>query len=98
MAPTRTNLLVSRFGKGQLSAAEVANALLFDLVSEPQVDVLFLSSSFQTLPDEIKQSFKSLLSKIESSDFRWTPFFLSSTKSPAEDYSEKLRHILAALP
>lgn len=89
---------VSYYESGLLSAAEVANSLLYDLVSEPEIDTDFLSS-IDSLPAGVIQKFRSLLLRIEGNDFRWTPFLLTSSNAPADPtvYSAKLRQICALL-
>jgi hypothetical protein len=83
---------------GLLSAREWANSLLYDLVSAPELDTAFVSS-LDSLPHEVGQELRNLLARIEAADFRWTPFFLTSsaTRPHPTEYSAQLRQIWALL-
>ena len=88
----------SRYQSGLLSAREWANSLLYDLVSAPEVDTAF-GSTLDSLPQEVRQEFRSLLARIEEADFHWTPFFLTSSTAPSDPtkYSAQLRQVSAML-
>jgi hypothetical protein len=94
MDPIKTERITSRYESGLLSAGEVANSILHDLLSEPELDTAFLSS-MNSLPEGIVQEFRRLLERIENDDFRWTPFLLASPKptTDSEIHSAKLRRV-----
>ncbi len=98
MDPGRIAKLTSRYESGLVSASETANALLYDLVSERELDAAFLSS-LDSLPQEVGREFRRLQEKIEAADYRWTPFFLTSSSAPADptEYSARLRRVSALL-
>ncbi len=89
---------LSRYESGVITAPEWANSLLYDLVSAPELDTTFVSS-LDSLPHEVGQEFRRLLARIEEADFRWTPFFLTSSTAPRDptEYSEQLRRVWALL-
>jgi hypothetical protein len=88
----------SLYERGLLSAVEMANALLFQLVSEPELDVAFLSS-VDSLPQGVATALRALLRRIMDDDYRWSPFLLTSAPvAPnAADMSAKLRRICGLL-
>jgi hypothetical protein len=96
--PGKMEKIIARYESGLLSAAEVANSLLFDLVSEPELDTGFVSS-LDSLPEEIRREFHRLLGKIKEADFRWSPFLLTSfpPSSDSAETSAKLRRICTLL-
>ena len=98
MNQAKTTKLVTRYESGMLSAAEVANSLLYDLLSEPGIDKAFLSS-IESLPDEVRREFLRLLQTIREADFHWTPFLLTAPATPSNSSasSAKLREICALL-
>jgi len=83
---------------GLLTAPEWANSLLYELVSSSELDTAFVSS-LDSLPHEVGQGFRNLLTRIEAADFRWTPYFLTSsaTASDPTEYSTRLRQIRGLL-
>jgi hypothetical protein len=89
---------ISRYESGLLSAQEWANSVLYDLVSAPEVDPAFVSL-LDSLPLELSQEFRRLLTRIEEADFQWTPFFLTSSTAPSDptEYSAQLRQVSALL-
>lgn len=98
MDSARTNKLVSRYESGLVTAVEVANTLLHDLVLEADIDTRFFSS-IDSLPEEVVQAFDDLLRRIEENGFQWAPFVLRSIPVPVDPtaYSPKLRRICALL-
>lgn len=98
MNPIKVSRITSRYESGLLSAGEVANSLLYDLLSEPELDTAFLSS-MDSLPESVGQEFRCLLQRIEKDDFRWTPFLLTIPSIPADSvaHSDKLRRVCALL-
>ena len=96
MNPTKTARIINRYETGLLSASEVANSLLYDLLSEPELDTAFLDS-IESLPDEVKRVFFGLLRMIQNAGFRWTPFLLadSSDHCDSAQHAAKLRRICA---
>lgn len=89
---------LSRYESGVITAPEWANALLYDWVSAPELDNAFVSS-LDSLPHEVGQELRRLLARIEEADFRWTPFFLTSSTAPRDPtkYSDRLRRVSALL-
>ncbi len=87
-----------RYESGLITAPEWANALLYDLVSGPELDESF-ASVLVSLPHEVGREFRRLLGRIEEADFRWTPFFLTSSTAPRDptEYSDRLRRVSALL-
>lgn len=98
MDPNRIAKLTSRYESGLVTASETANALLYDLVSEPELDSAFLLS-LDSLPHEVGRALRGLLGKIEAAEFHWTPFFLTSSTVPPDPTrnSAQLRQICALL-
>jgi hypothetical protein len=98
MNPIKTAKLITRSESGLLSAAEVANSLLYDLVSEPELDTAFLSS-IASLPDGVRQELFSLLRRIREADFHWNPFLLRTPPAPSDstERSAQLRRVCAML-
>ncbi|MGC1718515.1 MAG: hypothetical protein WA746_05975 [Isosphaeraceae bacterium] len=98
MNPTKISKITSRHESELLSAGEVANSLLYDLLSEPELDTAFLSS-MDSLPESVRQEFSCLLQRIEKDNFRWTPFLLTIPAIPADSAarSAKLRRVCALL-
>ncbi len=98
MNASKISKIVSRYESGLLSASEVSSSLLYDLLSEPELDTAFLSS-MDFLPESIRQEFRCLLHRIEQDNFSWTPFLLTTPAIPADSaaYSAKLRRICALL-
>jgi hypothetical protein len=94
MNPATTAKILARYQSGLLTAPEVANKLLYDLVSDPEIDMTFLSS-VGSLPDAVKQELVDLMRQIEAAGFQWTPFLLTAPPNCADtaSYSETLRHI-----
>ena len=94
MNPTKVAKNLTRFESGLLSASEVANSLLYDLLSEPELDRAFLSS-IGLLPDEVKREFFGLLRRIQEAGFHWTPFLLTTSSDPSDSakQSAKLQRI-----
>jgi len=98
MNPAKISKITSRYESGLLSACEVANSLLYDLLSEPELDTAFLSS-MDSLPESVRQEFRCLLQRIEKDNFRWTPFLLTIPAIPPDSaaHSAKLRRVCALL-
>jgi hypothetical protein len=94
MDKARIAKYITSYGKGWTSANEVASALLFQLVSELDLDEAFLRS-IESLPDGIKNAFFDRLRLIRSDSFLWVPFFIGPGDQPADptEYSEKLRRV-----
>ena len=86
--------MTARFESGLLTATEVANSLLFSLVSEPELDTAFLSA-INSLPNAVTSELRQLLEKIERADFQWSPRLLTSEPAPSDPnrYSARLRQI-----
>ena len=82
-----------------LSATEVANQLIDDLVTSSEIDPGFVLV-VGTLPEEISQEFYRLMRAIEEADFEWVPprIGLNTNQPDPSEYSEKLRQISALLP
>ncbi len=89
---------LSRYESGLITAPEWANALLHELVAEPELDTTSLAS-LDLLPHEVGQEFRRLMARIEEADFRWTPFFLTSATGPRHpaEFSDQLRRVSASL-
>src|SRR5713226_2275116 len=98
MNPTKTARMFARYESRLLTAPEVANSLLYDLVSEPELDTAFLSS-VESLPEEVRLEFLGLLQRIKEANFHWTPFLISppNTSADSMEYSAKLRQVCATL-
>lgn len=94
----KTARIIARYESGLLSASEVANSLLHDLSSEPELDTAFLAT-IELLPDAVKRALFELLRRIQDAGFHWTPFLLTSFSSFSDsaEQSEKLRRICALL-
>ena len=86
------------FESGVITAPEWANALLYDLVSAPELDPAFVSL-LDLLPHEVGQEYRRLLARIEEADFDCTPFFLTSSPAPSDPTkdSAQLRRVSALL-
>lgn len=89
---------LSRYESGVITASEWANALLHELVTGPELDTTSLSF-LDSLPHEVGQEFRRLMARIEEADFRWTPFFLTSSTTPRDptEFSDQLRRVSALL-
>jgi hypothetical protein len=98
MNPRKTTKIIARYESGLVSAAEVANSLLYDLLAEPSIDTAFLSS-IDSLPDEVRHEFIRLLRTIREADFHWAPFLLTARGVPPDsaEHCEKLRQVCALL-
>jgi hypothetical protein len=98
MEPRKFAKTISRYESGLLSAREVANSLLHDLITEQELDTAFVSS-VDSLPQDVSREFRSLLEKIEEADFHWTPLFLTSSPVPSDptEYSAQLRQVCGLL-
>ena len=98
MNPARTAKLISYFQSGIVTGVEVANSLIYELVSETKIDTDFLST-FHSLPIQVKQAFLELLHSVREANFHWTPFFITSKQLPADPtkYSEMLKQVYAFL-
>jgi hypothetical protein len=98
MDPGKIAKMTSRYRSGIFTSREWANSLLYDLVSAPELDTAFISS-LDSLPHEVGREFRRLLARIEEADFRWTPFFLTSSTAPRDptEYSARLRQVSALL-
>lgn len=85
---------LARYESGVITAPELANALLHELVSRPEVDTTSLSF-LDSLPHEVGQEFRRLMARIEAAEFRWTPFFLTSSTAPRDptEFSDRLRRV-----
>jgi hypothetical protein len=88
--------IISLHEVGIVSAAEFANSLLLELLSEPDLDESFVSSP-EWLPEDVRRKFLDLLKKIQAADYHWIPFLVTSVPDRSEppDYPEKLRKICA---
>ena len=98
MDATKLAKRLSRYESGLITAPEWANSLLHDLVSGPELDTTSVSF-LDSLPHEVGQEFRRLMGRIEQADFRWTPFFLTSStarRDPTE-FSAQLRRVSALL-
>jgi hypothetical protein len=86
--------MISRYESGLVSAAEVANWLLGNLLDETELDLSFLSS-IGSLPDEVRRRFVDLLGEIRDAGYHWIPFLITSIPDRSEpaDYPEKLRRV-----
>ena len=89
---------LSHYESGVITAPEWANALLYDLVSGPELDTTSLSF-LDSLPHDVGQEFRRLMARIAEADFRWTPFFLTSSTAPRDptEYSDRLRRVSTLL-
>lgn len=95
MDTSKQEKMVSLYHSGLLSASEVANTFLRDVVLEPAIDTQFLSS-LTALPDEVRVAFLSLLLKIKRANYHWKPFVLACSEAdrpPETEYSLTLRQI-----
>ncbi len=90
--------MTARYRSGILTAREWADSLLHDLVSAPEIDAA-LVSAVDALPPEVVQEFRHLLATIREADFRWAPFFLTSSAGSRDltEYSTRLRRVSAML-
>jgi hypothetical protein len=79
MNPVRTAKLLSRFSSGLLSAAEVANTLLMDLVSDGDAE---LQPFVSALPGEVREALLNLLRNIRNTGYRWKPFLIGFGDTP----------------
>jgi hypothetical protein len=98
MDPARRAKLITRHESGLVTAAEAANSLLYDFLTEPGCDTAFVSS-VQSLPDEVRHELVCLLRTIEEADYQWTPFLLPAPTIPFEsaEHSAKLQRVCALL-
>jgi hypothetical protein len=93
MNPERMANYLSLHGEELLSSNEVANTVLYELLSEPELDLAFLSS-IGTLPVGVQEAFLNLLRKIQAADYQWRPFLIGSGPYPDfPDFPGKLRKI-----
>jgi hypothetical protein len=86
--------MISRYESGVVTAAEVANWLLGNLLDETELDLPFLSS-IGSLPDEVRQRFVDLLGEIREAGYHWSPFLITADPNRNElaDYPQKLRQV-----
>ena len=83
--------------EGCLSSNEVANSVLHELLSEPELDLACLSS-IGSLPVGVQEAFLDLLRRIRAADYQWKPFMIGSGPRPEHpEYPGKLREICAFL-
>lgn len=91
--------LLSIYQKGVITAPEIANSLLIDLIRDGGPDTE-LPSFVAGLPDEVQQGLRDLLREIRRADYRWRPFMLgpggSVLHSEADD-SARLRRLCTVL-
>jgi hypothetical protein len=94
MNQARVAKMISLYESGLISAAEVANWLLGNVLSESELD-LSLLSSIGSLPDEVRREFVDLLGRIRDADYHWMPFLITSDPDRSEpaDYPDKLRRV-----
>jgi hypothetical protein len=94
MDGTKIASKIARFRSGLLSAAEVAQGLLFQVLSEPELDESFLDS-VDSLPDDVRAELFGLLHEIRDAGYHWTPFLITSATERIEpaDYPQKLRRV-----
>src|SRR4029077_15888021 len=94
MNQARVSKTISLYESGLLSAAEVANDLLYRLLSEPELDLSFLSS-LESLPDDVTRRFVDLLGGIRDGGYHWISLRYSSDPDRSEpaDYPAKLRRV-----
>ncbi len=99
MELSHTAKLLSLYERGVITAPEVANSLLTDLIREDDPD-LNLSSYMASLPDEVRRKLRDLLRQIQQADYRWRPFMLGpggTVLHSATDDSLKLRRLCMML-
>jgi hypothetical protein len=98
MNATKISKLITRYQSGILSEAEVANSLLYDVVSEKEIDKSFIPS-VALLPEKVVHEIFRLLNEIRDSDFHWTPFLLTSdvSRRNSTEYTQKLRQLYGML-
>jgi hypothetical protein len=73
MKPSRTAKMLSNYSRGVLTANEVANALLNDLIQDTELDTTFLASVTE-LPNDVQESLRNLLGMIKKANYHWRPF------------------------
>ena len=86
--------LIKTYEAGGLSAFEVANGLLFTLVSEAVIDTTFFGL-MQSFPKEIQKEFSDLMLELKGRNFEWCPLMIGPgpTSPDPMRYAEKLRQI-----
>jgi hypothetical protein len=93
MNPAKTAKLLALYDSGFLSAVEVANSLLYDLVREPDLDTAFLAS-IDSLPKTVRDAFSHRLQLVKEADFHWAPFLLGPTVPfDSPEHAARLRAI-----
>jgi len=90
--------IICCFESGLISASEVANGFLCDLVFDQEIDSRCLSD-VQELPETVKGKFFQLLHSIKGKGYQWTPFLLGERTTPLDpnEYSERLRRLCELL-
>jgi hypothetical protein len=84
---------LSLHGEGLLSSNEVAVGILYELLSEPELDLASLSS-VGSLPVGVQEELLNLLRRIQVADYQWRPLLFSSGPYPDfPDFPGKLRKI-----
>jgi hypothetical protein len=91
--------LISLYAKGVVTAPEMANSLLIDLIRDDSCDTE-LPSFLGELPDAVRQKLQDLLREIQEAEYRWKPFMIgpggSVLHSDADD-SARLRRLCTVL-
>ena len=98
MNSVKTAKMLSRYSSGLLSAPEVAQAMLVDLLGDTEIDTKFLTAA--ELPSEVRRALNDLLHNIQKEGYHWRPFFVDptpGTDSVSTDDAVKLRRICEAL-
>jgi hypothetical protein len=99
MDSTHVAKLLSLFARGVITAPDIANSLLVELIRGDSSDAE-LPSFMAGLPDEVQQRLRDLLREVQKAEYRWRPFMLgpggSVLRSEADD-SARLRQLCGVL-
>jgi hypothetical protein len=95
---TRTAKCIAHYERGTITAPELANWIVYQLVLDLALDTHFLSS-IESLPNPVRDEFFDLLRKINDAGFRWSPFLIGPARLPRDptQHSARLRQIYTAL-
>jgi hypothetical protein len=98
MISTKSTRIFDFLKSGLVSASEVANFLLFDLLSASDIDPVLLSA-FESLPGDVRREFLRLLQRIRDTDFHWAPFYIGPPLGLSDrmKFTEKLRQVCGLL-
>jgi hypothetical protein len=87
--------MVAAYDKGWISAEELAEDFLFQLMVAPELESAF-NSSFEALPDAAKREFFDLMAEIREAKFCWEPSIIGvppDKKPEPTRYSVRLRQL-----